>query len=200
MDWIVWACISWYTGLAQSTGEGGLKAAFSRFGEVSRGATLVYARSYLYMPWNLIRLSIFTFVAVKLVLDKKTKQSLGYAYVWFVREEHARMATEEMNGQVNLVSLVSGSFHCQKLPCWIVCFHLLFSSLREDLYTWPLRSPVLAKLVQGLACSNSRARADSTSTEWGESNTMLCNYRNCHQLCRKCCRFWLLIVYRLLCI
>ncbi|XP_057771828.1 organelle RRM domain-containing protein 6, chloroplastic-like [Salvia miltiorrhiza] len=59
-------------GLALSTGEGGLKAAFSRFGEVSR---------------------------VKLVLDKKTKQPLGFAYVWFVREEHARTAIEDMNGQ-----------------------------------------------------------------------------------------------------
>ncbi|KAL1548559.1 small RNA-binding protein 11, chloroplastic-like [Salvia divinorum] len=59
-------------GLAQSTGEGGLKEAFSRYGEVSR---------------------------VKLVLDKKTKQPFGFAYVWFVREEHARVAIKEMNGQ-----------------------------------------------------------------------------------------------------
>ncbi|KAH6816495.1 hypothetical protein C2S51_021315 [Perilla frutescens var. frutescens] len=61
-----------YLGLAQSTGEGGIKAAFLRFGEVSR---------------------------VKVVLDKKTKQSLGFAYVWFLSEEHAQTAIEEMNGQ-----------------------------------------------------------------------------------------------------
>ncbi|PIN20621.1 hypothetical protein CDL12_06683 [Handroanthus impetiginosus] len=59
-------------GLAQSTSEGGLKMAFSQFGEVSR---------------------------VKIIHDKKTKQSLGFAYVWFTREEHAQAAVEEMNGQ-----------------------------------------------------------------------------------------------------
>ncbi|KAK4425734.1 Organelle RRM domain-containing protein 1, chloroplastic [Sesamum alatum] len=59
-------------GLSQSTSEGGLKAAFSQFGEVSR---------------------------VKVITDKKTKQSLGFAYVWFTREEHARAALEEMNGK-----------------------------------------------------------------------------------------------------
>ncbi|XP_047951236.1 small RNA-binding protein 11, chloroplastic-like [Salvia hispanica] len=59
-------------GLAQSTGEGELKEAFSRCGEVSR---------------------------VKLVLDKKTKQPLGFAYVWFVGEENAQAAIKEMNGQ-----------------------------------------------------------------------------------------------------
>ncbi|KAL7144632.1 hypothetical protein ABFS83_07G025500 [Erythranthe nasuta] len=58
-------------GLAQSTSEGGLKSEFSRFGEVSR---------------------------VKIVSDKKTKQPLGFAYVWFAREDHAQAAVDEMNG------------------------------------------------------------------------------------------------------
>ncbi|KAG6428074.1 hypothetical protein SASPL_112323 [Salvia splendens] len=39
----------------------------------------------------------------KLVLDKKTKQPLGFAYVWFVGEENAQAAIKEMNGQVNIV-------------------------------------------------------------------------------------------------
>ncbi|KAL2458602.1 RNA-binding (RRM/RBD/RNP motif) family protein [Forsythia ovata] len=59
-------------GLAQSTSEGGLKTALSRFGEVSR---------------------------VKIITDKKTKQPLGFAYVWFTREEFAQTAVEEMNGK-----------------------------------------------------------------------------------------------------
>ncbi|KAL3828831.1 hypothetical protein ACJIZ3_017633 [Penstemon smallii] len=57
-------------GLAQSTSEKGVKMAFSQIGEVSR---------------------------VKLVYDKKTKQPLGFAYVWFTREEHAHTAVEVMN-------------------------------------------------------------------------------------------------------
>ncbi|GER44750.1 RNA-binding family protein [Striga asiatica] len=59
-------------GLAQSTSEGGLKAAFSRCGQVSQ---------------------------VKIFRDKKTKLSLGSAFVWFVVEEHARAAVDEMNGK-----------------------------------------------------------------------------------------------------
>ncbi|KAK6130310.1 hypothetical protein DH2020_035945 [Rehmannia glutinosa] len=59
-------------GLAQSTSEGSLMAAFSRFGEVSR---------------------------VKVIRHKQTKQSLGFAYVWFIREEHAQAAVDEMNGE-----------------------------------------------------------------------------------------------------
>ncbi|CAA2978566.1 RNA-binding motif, Y chromosome, family 1 member A1-like isoform X2 [Olea europaea subsp. europaea] len=59
-------------GLAQSTSEGGLKTAFSRFGGVSR---------------------------VKIIMDKKTKQPVGFAYVWFTREEFAQTAVEEMNGK-----------------------------------------------------------------------------------------------------
>lgn len=43
--------------------------------------------------------------AVKVVVDKKTKQSLGFAYVWFTREEHAGTAIEKMNGQV--ISILS---------------------------------------------------------------------------------------------
>ncbi|XP_073134653.1 glycine-rich RNA-binding protein 4, mitochondrial-like isoform X2 [Henckelia pumila] len=59
-------------GLAQSTSEGGLKMVFSHFGEVSR---------------------------VKVILDKQTKKSLGFAYVWFMNEEFAETAVEEMNGK-----------------------------------------------------------------------------------------------------
>ncbi|KAL2469962.1 RNA-binding (RRM/RBD/RNP motif) family protein [Abeliophyllum distichum] len=59
-------------GLAQSTSEGGLKTALSRFGDVNR---------------------------VKIITDKKTKQPLGFAYVWFTREEFAQTAVEEMNGK-----------------------------------------------------------------------------------------------------
>ncbi|XP_051127984.1 organelle RRM domain-containing protein 1, chloroplastic [Andrographis paniculata] len=58
-------------GLAQSTSEGALKEAFSQFGEVCR---------------------------VKIISDKKTQQSLGFAYVWFTREEHARAVVDKMNG------------------------------------------------------------------------------------------------------
>lgn len=33
-------------------------------------------------------------------MDKKTKQPVGFAYVWFTREEFAQIAVEEMNGKV----------------------------------------------------------------------------------------------------
>ncbi|KAL8524783.1 hypothetical protein ACS0TY_014408 [Phlomoides rotata] len=59
-------------GLAKSTVEGGLRTTFSQFGEVTR---------------------------VKIVTDKKSKQSLGFGYVWFTREEHAQAAINMMNGQ-----------------------------------------------------------------------------------------------------
>ncbi|KAI3469509.1 hypothetical protein Pfo_026172 [Paulownia fortunei] len=76
-------------GLAQSTSEGGLKAAFSRFGEVSR---------------------------VKVIGDKKTKQSLGFAYVWFTREEHAQAAVDEMNGQASILYPDSASLIVKRFP------------------------------------------------------------------------------------
>ncbi|KAK2980465.1 hypothetical protein RJ640_028873 [Escallonia rubra] len=59
-------------GLPQSTSEGSLKTVFSQFGEVCR---------------------------VKIVTDKKTKSSLGFAYVWFNGEDFAQVAVTEMNGK-----------------------------------------------------------------------------------------------------
>ncbi|KAM3308835.1 RNA-binding motif protein, Y chromosome, family 1 member A1 isoform X1 [Capsicum chacoense] len=59
-------------GLAKSTLEGGLKVVFSQFGDVSR---------------------------VKIVTDKKSKQSLGFAYIWFSDNESAQSAIQEMNGK-----------------------------------------------------------------------------------------------------
>lgn len=61
-----------FKGLSQSTSEASLKAAFAHFGEVNR---------------------------VKLISDRKTGQSLGYACVWFNSEESAQLAVEEMNGK-----------------------------------------------------------------------------------------------------
>ncbi|XP_059650085.1 organelle RRM domain-containing protein 2, mitochondrial isoform X2 [Cornus florida] len=57
-------------GLAQSTSEESLKTACSQFGEVSR---------------------------VKIIKEKRTRQSLGFAYVWFISEESAHTAVNEMN-------------------------------------------------------------------------------------------------------
>ncbi|KAK9288914.1 hypothetical protein L1049_017384 [Liquidambar formosana] len=59
-------------GLPQSTSEGSLKRAFSQFGEVSR---------------------------VKIIMDKKSRQPLGFAYVWFTSEESAQLAVKEMDGK-----------------------------------------------------------------------------------------------------
>ncbi|KAI8561414.1 hypothetical protein RHMOL_Rhmol04G0337900 [Rhododendron molle] len=60
-------------GLPQSTSEGTLKTTFSHFGEVSR---------------------------VKILTNKKNKQPLGFAYLWFSGKESAQMAVKEMNGKV----------------------------------------------------------------------------------------------------
>ncbi|KAJ8563578.1 hypothetical protein K7X08_032030 [Anisodus acutangulus] len=59
-------------GLAKSTSEGRLKVVFSQFGDVNR---------------------------VKILTDKKSKQSLGFAYIWFPDNESAQSAIQEMNGQ-----------------------------------------------------------------------------------------------------
>ncbi|KAA8548585.1 hypothetical protein F0562_000269 [Nyssa sinensis] len=60
-------------GLPQSTSEGSLRRAFSQFGVVSQ---------------------------VKILKEKKTRQSLGFAYVSFAREESAQMAVKEMNAAI----------------------------------------------------------------------------------------------------
>ncbi|XP_047315781.1 glycine-rich RNA-binding protein 4, mitochondrial-like isoform X2 [Impatiens glandulifera] len=59
-------------GLPQSTSEGTLRSAFSKFGEVSR---------------------------VKMIRYEKSKGSAGFAYVWFVNGECAENAVVEMNGK-----------------------------------------------------------------------------------------------------
>ncbi|KEH32206.1 RNA-binding (RRM/RBD/RNP motif) family protein [Medicago truncatula] len=60
-------------GLPLSTTELHLTKVFSMFGEVTQ---------------------------VKLLIDKKTGQSLGFAYIWFVEEDSAQSAAKEMNGKV----------------------------------------------------------------------------------------------------
>ncbi|KAJ1427223.1 RNA-binding domain superfamily [Sesbania bispinosa] len=59
-------------GLPLSTSEGRLMKVFSEFGEVNQ---------------------------VKLMIDKESGQSLGFAYIWFVKEESAQSAVKEMNGK-----------------------------------------------------------------------------------------------------
>lgn len=49
-----------------------MKTAFSHFGDVSK---------------------------VKVITDKKSGQSLGFAYIWFSTEEFAHKAVEEMSGK-----------------------------------------------------------------------------------------------------
>ncbi|XP_042516459.1 U11/U12 small nuclear ribonucleoprotein 31 kDa protein isoform X2 [Macadamia integrifolia] len=60
-------------GLSPSTSEGFLSRIFSQFGNVSR---------------------------VKIIPDRQSKQSLGFAYVWFTDEESAQLAAKEMDGKV----------------------------------------------------------------------------------------------------
>ncbi|KAK7387807.1 hypothetical protein VNO78_22600 [Psophocarpus tetragonolobus] len=59
-------------GLPLSTSEGRLMKVLSEFGEVT---------------------------LVQLPIDKESGQSLGYAYIWFVKEESAQLAVQEMNGK-----------------------------------------------------------------------------------------------------
>ncbi|KAI4345563.1 hypothetical protein L6164_012671 [Bauhinia variegata] len=59
-------------GLPKSITEGRLEKAFSEYGEVSQ---------------------------VKLPLDKESGEALGYAYIWFAKEESAQLAVKEMNGK-----------------------------------------------------------------------------------------------------
>ncbi|XP_013626705.1 PREDICTED: uncharacterized RNA-binding protein C25G10.01 [Brassica oleracea var. oleracea] len=59
-------------GLADSVTEGRLKKVFSQFGQVSH---------------------------VKIIVNERTRQSLGYGYVWFNKKEDAQLAVEAMNGK-----------------------------------------------------------------------------------------------------
>lgn len=40
--------------------------------------------------------------AVKIVTDKQTRQSLGFAYVWFTRKMSVQVAVKEMDGKVEI--------------------------------------------------------------------------------------------------
>ncbi|XP_050240395.1 organelle RRM domain-containing protein 6, chloroplastic-like isoform X1 [Quercus robur] len=59
-------------GLPQSMSEGRLQRTFSQFGEVSQ---------------------------VKMIMDTKSRQPLGFAYIWFTTEDSAELAVKEMNGK-----------------------------------------------------------------------------------------------------
>jgi len=39
-------------------------------------------------------------MAVQLPKDEESGQSLGFAFIWFVKEECAKLAIQEMNGKV----------------------------------------------------------------------------------------------------
>ncbi|POO02287.1 Splicing factor-like protein [Trema orientale] len=59
-------------GLPQSTSEGRLTKAFSEFGQVNR---------------------------VKILIDTSSGHSLGFAYIWFAKEDCAQLAVKQMNGK-----------------------------------------------------------------------------------------------------
>ncbi|CAH8271573.1 unnamed protein product [Arabidopsis lyrata] len=59
-------------GFSDSVSEGRLKKVFSEFGQVTN---------------------------VKIIINERTRQSLGYGYVWFNRKEDAQLAVEAMNGK-----------------------------------------------------------------------------------------------------
>ncbi|CAA7061942.1 unnamed protein product [Microthlaspi erraticum] len=59
-------------GFPDSVSEGRLRKVFSEFGEVCN---------------------------VKIIINERTQQSLGYGYVWFNKKEDAQLAVEAMNGK-----------------------------------------------------------------------------------------------------
>lgn len=48
----------------------------------------------------LMYLSVYYHLAVKLMMDRESGESLGFAYIWFTREDSAELAVKEMNGKV----------------------------------------------------------------------------------------------------
>jgi len=42
-------------------------------------------------------------MAVQLPIDEESGKSLGFAFIWFVKEESAQLAVQEMNGKVQLL-------------------------------------------------------------------------------------------------
>ncbi|CAI0430187.1 unnamed protein product [Linum tenue] len=82
-------------GLSLSTTEVRLKTVFSQFGEISRGERGLFFNSD--WGWEIF-LKDFGF-AVKIIVDNRTMESLGFAYVWFASKASADLAVEGMNGK-----------------------------------------------------------------------------------------------------
>jgi len=57
-------------------------------------------------------------MAVQLPIDKESGQSLGFAYIWFVKEESAQLAVLEMNGKV---CMTFESLH-KRYPIQLKCY------------------------------------------------------------------------------
>lgn len=58
-------------------------------------------------------------IAVKLLMDKESGQFLGFAYIFFAKEESAQFAVEKMNGKVQCNS-------CNNLPTILVTWKSFF--------------------------------------------------------------------------
>ena len=96
-------------GLSFYTSEKTLRAAFEPFGELVEGKFIFYNRknslhtfrSFLDLAY--IELTIFIISSiVKIIMDKISKRSKGYAFVEYSNEDAATKALHEMNGKVSL--------------------------------------------------------------------------------------------------
>jgi RNA recognition motif-containing protein len=47
-----------------------------------------------------LRFWLIFLMTAKLLIDKESGKSLGFAYIWFVKEESAQLAAKKMNGKV----------------------------------------------------------------------------------------------------
>lgn len=76
------------------------------------------------------------FLAVKIIINERTRQSLGYGYVWFNSKEDAQLAVEAMNGKVLRTSL---KFNVSKFffsAVCISCFGTSSISFWQKLVAW----------------------------------------------------------------
>lgn len=100
--------IQW-TGLSFYTSEKTLRAAFEGFGELVEGMdpsisfqwTLIDHMTLVIFDVLLPQIVLIVFfLTVKIIMDKISKRSKGYAFIEYTTEEAAGAALKEMNGKV----------------------------------------------------------------------------------------------------
>lgn len=116
----------WIADLRFTTAESSLQKEFANFGEIAEGSVSFLSalcttsnKSFMYYDWTVNAL----YMAVKLVKDKMTNKSKGYAFIQYMSQEDALLALENMDHKVSYQDLA-----CLFLGIYIFChfYHSYF--------------------------------------------------------------------------